>query len=368
MNGLRSPGSGLGRARRSSGIAVHCFIVPPEILTNVAVNPDATTAQRLRAIGDLLVSRDIRTQRRIVGALARETVVPTGTKRRAVYDAQNELSVHGVLRRGENDPPARDEVVNRAYDYSGLTYDFFAELFERTSIDDRGMRLDSTVHYGKDYANAFWNGTQMVYGDGDGELFGDFTQCIDIVAHEITHGVTQFEAGLEYQNQSGALNEHFSDVFGALVKQWAAGESAAAADWLIGKGIFIEKEGVKRLAVRSMAEPGTAYDDPLIGTDPQVGHMSDYVRTRDDDGGVHINSGIPNRAFVLAARSLGGNAWEVAGRIWYVVLRDRLRPTSRFQDCADQTCRLARELYDDAVAGKIADAWKEVGIEPRGKS
>ena len=185
------------------------------------------------------------------------------------------------------------------------------------------MRLDFTVHYGEDYNNAFWNGTQMVYGDGDGELFDRFTKRIDVIGHELTHGITEYEAALNYQGQPGALNESFSDVFGSLIKQYTLKQTVDKADWLIGKGVFSKK--VKGVALRSMQQPGTAYYDPTIGKDPQPGHMKNYVKTSNDNGGVHINSGIPNRAFYLAAIEIRGYGWEKTGKIWYITLRDRMR-------------------------------------------
>src|SRR5438045_1918371 len=128
----------------------------------------------------------------------------------------------------------------------------------------------------------------MVCGDGDGALFNRFTIALDVIAHELTHGVTQTEAQLEYRGQSGALNESMSDVFGSLVKQWAGNQTARQADWLIGAGLFTPT--VKGAAIRSMKAPGTAYDDPVLGADPQPADMANYVTTRADNGGVHINS------------------------------------------------------------------------------
>ncbi|KAJ8134076.1 hypothetical protein OY671_012710, partial [Metschnikowia pulcherrima] len=142
-----------------------------------------------------------------------------------------------------------------------------------------------------------------------------FTVAVDIIGHESTHGVIDSEAASAYQGQSGASNESSCDVFGASVKQYASGQSAREADWSVGQGSFSPK--VKARASRSMAEPGSAYDDPVSGKDPQPAHMSAYVDTPQDNGGVHINSGIPNRAFYSAATALDGPAWEVAGRIWY---------------------------------------------------
>src|SRR5690242_1922321 len=167
----------------------------------------------------------------------------------------------------------------------------------------------------------------MVFGDGDGDLFNRFTIALDVIAHELTHGVTGDEAHLVYLGQAGALNESISDVFGSLVKQYVSGEKAADADWLIGRGLFTAK--VRGIALRSMKAPGTAFDDPLLGKDEQPAHMRDFVHTSADHGGVHINSGIPNHAFYLLAVALGGYAWEKAGRIWYETVRDRrLKPTA----------------------------------------
>src|SRR4029078_6294862 len=205
------------------------------------------------------------------------------------------------------------------------------------------MKLDSTVHYGDDYNNAFLNRTQLGYGEGDGDIFQRFTKSIDVIGHELTHGVTQYEAALEYEGQAGALNESFSDVFGSLVKQYSHKQKVDKADWLIGDGLFSAK--VKGVALRSMKEPGSAYKHPTIGKETQHAHMKNYVNTTSDNGGVHINSGIPNRAFYLIAVELGGYAWEKAGKIWYTALTERLRERSNFQKTADVTAEVAATIY-----------------------
>src|SRR5262249_54278963 len=147
-----------------------------------------------------------------------------------------------------------------------------------------------------------------------------------------------------YIGQPGALNESISDVFGSLVKQYKLKQTADKADWLIGAGLL--GKNVKGKALRSMAEPGTAYDDPVLGKDPQPGNMKDYVQTSEDSGGVHVNSGIPNRAFFLAATKIGGFAWEKAGRIWYDTIRDKsLKPTSTFHQFAHRTVMNAGHLF-----------------------
>ena len=340
----------------------HC-IIPPDILRNIAEK--GNDAQRDWAYQAIEEGAQIRGQREAIASFAMLAAVPTGGKRRTVYDAQNSTRLPGKLVRGEDDPKSKDIAVNEAFVGAGKTYDFFSKIYDRNSIDDRGMRLDSTVHYDSEYNNAFWNGRQMVYGDGDGQIFERFTIALDVIAHELAHGVTQFEAGLIYQNQSGALNEHFSDVFGSLVKQYAKKQKADKADWLIGKGLL--SKAIKGVALRSMKEPGTAYNDPLIGKDPQPAHMKNFVKTTRDNGGVHINSGIPNKAFYEAAIRIGGNAWEKTGRIWYITLRDRLRSNSQFQDCANLTSAVAAELYGVGSTEQkaIKDAWDVVGIKAK---
>ncbi|MGH6819945.1 MAG: M4 family metallopeptidase, partial [Methylocella sp.] len=222
--------------------------------------------------------------------------------------------------------------------------------------------LVSSVHYGQKYDNAFWDGRQMVYGDGDGVIFQRFTAALDVIAHELTHGVTQFTAQLAYQDQSGALNESMSDAFGSMVKQWALGQTVDQADWLIGAAIMAP--GFRGRALRDMANPGTAFDDPNLGKDSQPGHMKDYVQTTSDNGGVHTNSGIPNRAFVLAAKAIGGHSWEKTGKIWYVTLTERLTGNAGFAKCATETVSVARDLFpgDPSIAEKVAKAWTDVGV------
>jgi len=245
----------------------------------------------------------------------------------------------------------------------GLTADFYAEVYGRDSIDDAGMPLLATVHYGEDYDNAFWNSEQMVYGDGDGDIFNNFTIPIDVTGHEMTHGVTENEAALIYWGQSGALNESVSDVFGSLVKQAANDQKAEDADWLIGEGLLADQ--VDGVALRSMKAPGTAYDDRVLGKDPQPADMDNYVNTLDDNGGVHINSGIPNHAFYLAATAIGGYAWETAGLIWYETLcSPRLTSYARFNDFARLTIATARDIFAESSeeVAAVTDAWATVGV------
>jgi len=284
------------------------------------------------------------------------------TKRRQVYDAGHHQILPGKLVMTEDRPVSSDAEAQEAFDGSGATYDFFAKVFLRHSIDDRGLQLDSTVHYGTRFDNAMWNGRQMIYGDGDGKLFTRFTKSLDVIGHELTHGVTQYTAALEYHDQPGALNEHISDAFGIMVKQYRMGLTSSGSDWLIGAGLL--GPSVRGVAVRSMKAPGTAYDDPVLGKDPQPSHMRHYVSGADDNGGVHINSGILNRAFYLSAKGLGGYAWSVAGRVWYRTMTAKLSPRSGFQDFANATVLSAGELYGigGSVQITIASAFSEVGL------
>jgi Zn-dependent metalloprotease len=254
--------------------------------------------------------------------------------------------------------------VDEAYDGLGATYDLFCSEYERDSLDDNGMELNATVHFFVNYDNAFWDGERMVFGDGDGVLFDRFTKSVDVIGHELAHGVTEFTAGLVYLGQPGALNESVSDVFGSLVKQYVNGQTADTADWLIGADLFIPG-AINGVALRSLAAPGTAYDDPLLGKDPQPAHMDDFVRTLSDNLGVHINSGIPNHAFYLTARQIGGFAWERAGLIWYLSLTDpSLRRVARFQDFAELTLLVASRIFGSASPEyrAVRDGWAGVGI------
>jgi Zn-dependent metalloprotease len=343
-----------------------CFIIPEYMNKNIVEK--GSKDQKQRAWKNLILTEQLRGRRLVTGLMSSMFSV-SNTLNRTIFDAEHGENLPGTLVRHEGGRPAGGVSVTEAYNYSGATYKFYKEIFDRNSIDTNGMRLDSTVHYAEDYNNAFWNGTQMVYGDGDGEIFQRFTKCIDVVGHELTHGVTQYEAALEYQGQSGALNESFSDVFGSLVKQYSAKpkQTVDKADWLIGAGLFSRK--VKGMALRSMKEPGTAYNDPTLGKDPQPGHMKDYDNTSSDNGGVHINSGIPNRAFYLTAMGLGGYAWEKAGKIWYITLRDRLRERSDFQKAANLTFEVAGSLYGNGGVEQntVNRAWDQVGITIKSK-
>ncbi|WP_191564820.1 protealysin inhibitor emfourin [Janibacter melonis] len=341
----------------------HCAIVPPHLLDALAASGDPELAARARHVR--AVDAELRRARRTRGALPDEGATPAAPGvggARSVHDAKGEQQLPGDLVRGEGDPATGDAAVDEAYDGLGATRDFWRTVYGRDSLDGRGMGLVGTVHYGQQYDNAFWDGSQMVFGDGDGVIFTRFTASLDVIGHELAHGVTELTSGLVYQGQSGALNEHVSDVFGVLVKQHHLGQDADAADWLVGAELLAP--GVQGRALRSMSEPGTAYDDPRMGKDPQPGHMDDFVVTSADNGGVHINSGIPNRAFYLLATALGGPAWERAGQIWVDTILGDIRADCDFARFAALTVVAARARYDDEVAAQVLAAWQGVGVVP----
>jgi Zn-dependent metalloprotease len=345
---------------------MRCAIIPPHILEHIVVHGDDP---ELRSIArrSLVADSALRTDR---GFWARAMAIPpspTGQPakpNRTIDDAKHQLDLPGQTVRTEGSAPTGDPAADQSYDWLGATFDLFAQEYGRNSIDGAGMSMISTVHYGQSYDNAFWNGSQMVYGDGDGRIFTAFTGPIEVTGHELTHGVTQHTAALEYYGQSGALNESISDVFGSLVKQRHLGQTCDQADWLIGAGLLAP--GVRGVALRSMKAPGTAYDDPQLGKDPQPADMGHYVETYQDNGGVHVNSGIPNRAFYLTAAAIGGHAWERAGHIWYETLTSgQLSPTADFAAFATATMAAAERLYGASGGeyGAVRDAWSEVGVK-----
>jgi Zn-dependent metalloprotease len=344
-----------------------CRIIPPHLLRRIALN--GSPAQRAAALATMATDQTVRlgraTYQLMEGRAHKALMATTATlKQRTVYDAGGAEVLPGNVVRNEGAAASADVAVNEAYDGLGATFDFYLAAYERNSIDDEGMHLDATVHYGQRYDNAFWNGQQMVFGDGDGDLFNRFTVSLDVIGHELTHGVTGDEAQLVYTGQPGALNESISDVFGSLVKQYARKQTAGDADWLIGAGLFTAR--VHGVALRSMKAPGTAFDDPVLGKDDQPATMTGYMHTTDDNGGVHINSGIPNHAFYLAAAHFGGYAWEKAGRIWYETLRDsRLRKTATFSQFAHTAVLNADHLFGTTARKAVADAWNQVGVKVR---
>ena len=339
--------------------------VPPHMLDAILLR--GSDAQKKMALALNSQAVKDRSQRQ---ALAEAAIVPTPMfagvttpkVNREVYDGNNKAGLPGQLARDETTGASGDKIVDRAFISSGDVYKLYLNAFGRDSLDGNGMTLVSTVHHRRNYNNAIWNGRQMAYGDGDGILFQPFVNSLSIVGHELSHGVVQFSGGLVYRDQSGALNESFSDVFGALTVQFKKKQTVDEANWLIGDGIFTPN--VSGVALRSMKEPGEAYADDVLGKDPQPYHMDFFNNTSSDNGGVHINSGIPNHAFYLLAQYLGGNAWEKPGQIWYESLQTINNPHATFFDWAVNTLMTSDSLFGQGSRESkfTRRAWKLVGI------
>jgi Zn-dependent metalloprotease len=288
--------------------------VPSHVLLDAALrNPDLTTLTKtLYLTQQLWAGSDARK-----GELFR-FLTAAGKGDRFIYDAKNLTRRPGTLVRKEGDAAVADATVNDGYDFHGIVRDYYLKVHGRNSIDANGMAIKGIVHYDQDYDNAFWDGQYMTYGDGDHTLFLTF-MLLNVAAHELTHGVTEYAVpgGINYWGQAGAINERESDVGGANVESWFMNVSAKQYHWLVGKGIWVPaapgSKAVRR-ALRDMLNPGSAYNDPRLGKDRQPAHMKDYVRTSSDNGGVHTNSGIPNRIYALFACGIEdaglGNDWD----------------------------------------------------------
>jgi Zn-dependent metalloprotease len=244
-------------------------------------------------------------------------------KSRTIYNA-NGSTTTGTFARGEGDPATGNRDVDNAYDFTGATYDYYASTFGRDSYDGAGGELVSFVHYGVGYQNAFWDGFEMVYGDG--------FAVDDVTAHELTHAVTERTAGLEYQDQPGALNESISDQAGWDVDP---GDSTMGEDLPVG-------------AIRDMRDPG-AYGQPATA--------SQYVCTSSDNGGVHTNSGIPNKVYANLVDSLGrGGAAQVRYRAQTVYMG----PNATFADARAAEEQAASDLGYSATT--VGNAWQAQGV------
>lgn len=343
-----------------------CYFVPPYVEAALAESPEVPSVDQTQ-LGLSAAARGRRAEKAGEESAEPEAVPSlappaTGTSRREVYDSGNTNNQRVNLVRPEGSPETKDAEVINAYDNAGLVRSFYRQMLNRDSIDNRSLDLILNVHFGSQYNNAFWDGDEMTFGDGDGVIFSGFARSLDVVAHELAHGVTQYASGLVYQGESGALNEHFSDVFGTAVTQWAANERPEDADWLIGDEIM--GPDLYGEALRSMRNPGTAYDNPVLGKDPQPAHYSKRYTGTGDNGGVHINSGIPNRAFYQVATELGDTF--VAARIWYHALHF-LQPNSTFAQAAARVADSARILVKAGVVHKgaaqiVRGAWRDVGV------
>jgi Zn-dependent metalloprotease len=250
-----------------------------------------------------------------------------------------------------------DATAKRAFVETSSVATFYSQVFGRNSVDNAGMTLASSIHYGTGYNNAFWNGSQMTYGDGDGSIFVDFTKGNDVIGHELTHGVTQYSLQLDYADEAGGLNESLSDCFGSMFRQWEAKQNVNQADWLIGKDIMGPAALGKGLTcLRDMANPAAKHC-----LSPQPTKFSQFKPGMDP----HESSGIPNLAFCLIAKAAGGNSWDKVGQIWYKSMTGfGPTPAMKMKAFANRTRAVATQLYpgNTAVAGAVDTGWKKVGL------
>jgi Zn-dependent metalloprotease len=364
---------------------IHCIIPPymseklSDMLNNTSTTRGGTRGAKIPPDEVAGTSENaFRNKRKLLASMPivkrsfRSAASASATKlHREVYDAnESPMSVGQLIwKEGQKDMPKSKDALN-VIEGAGNVWNFYKKLFNRNSIDNAGLPLIQTIRYRehplKPFFNAFWDGQQMFYGTGMPQLTNSFTSDLDIIAHELTHGVIDFEARLEYENQSGALNESFADVFGILVKQWVNKTDARKSDWLIGSNIL---KGTN--ALRSLKAPGTAYkNDPVFGDDPQPAHMKNFVKLPNtengDYGGVHYNSGITNFAFYVASFELGGNAWEKTGAAWYAALTycKLMKKDTNFAGAAAATVKKAAALFGKgSLAEKaVQKGWKEAGV------
>jgi vibriolysin len=277
------------------------------------------------------------------------------------YDGNNGSSLPGSLD-CTNTQACSDSVLQAAHDNASLTYDYYADKFGRDSLDDNGMTLLSTAHHRLNYNNAFWNGQQMAYGDGDGTTFAPFPLSLDVVAHELTHGVTDFESDLIYANESGALNEALSDIFGAAAEAFRDG-AISSDTWKVGEDVYTPNQAGD--ALRYMDDPtddGSSYD-----------YYPERYTGSQDNGGVHWNSGIANLAFYLMVE--GGThprgkttvtvpaiGMSKAEQIFYRAQTSYLTASSTFQAARNATTQAAADLYGDTEVAAVHAAWCSVGV------
>jgi Zn-dependent metalloprotease len=260
-------------------------------------------------------------------------------RNRLVYNANNGATLPGTLVRSEGGPATGNKDVDNAYNYSGDTYDLYSSWFGRDSYDGKGATLKSSAHFRNGYENAFWNGVQMVYGDG-------FASAEDVVGHELTHAVTEYTSGLVYEWQSGALNEAFSDIMGETLEYFKKGSN----DWLMGAAL-------PGGAIRSLKEPNEYF---VLGQ-PGPKQMSEWYGGCEDNFGVHVNSTIVGHAYYLLAKEIGVPS---AAQIFYRAFTLYLKPNSTFEDARNSAIQAAADLYGSGSTqyNKTVTAFNTVGL------
>lgn len=336
-------------------------VVPPLLLSRMIDHGGAdlqVAASRSRVPAEALRRARPAPARRLTEAGIRLVVYDAGHQNVLERERLTQVRVSGA-------PPTGDPDVDDAYDAMAATAAFTQDVLRRSSIDGVGTELSAAVHYGQNFNNAFWSGELLFLGDGDGRIFRRFSGCPDVVAHELFHALPGI-ADLSFYGQSGALVESLCDVLAMLVVQYTRREAAAEASWILGENLLVAD--VRGVGLRSLKAPGTAYDDETLGKDPQHAHMDGFVATDTDNGGVHINSGIPSHAFYRLATALGGRAWERAGLIWYDAITTEAPDADLdFHGFARRTIAAAdrRHGIESEETRATREAWDAVGLPPR---
>ena len=338
-----------------------CFIIPKDILEKLSKDPDLSEELRKAFEHTSRVTTELHKLRDQAIVLARATSMfgarppelapfPAVT----VYDCKHHQTLPGLP--VPNPGSSRDLTASRTFKETTAVANFYKQVFGRNSIDGFGMTMMSSIHYGVNYNNAMWNGSQMIYGDGDNNIFIDFTASNDVIGHELTHGVTQHTLQLVYSGDAGGLNESLSDCFGSMFRQWQANQDTTHADWLIGHDIMGPIAKTKGYTcLRNMANPADAHC-----LAPQPTKYSQITPGMDP----HYSSGPPNFAFFLACKAVGGKSWEKVGQIWYRALTGVPSPNMKMKEFADRTRKLATQMYSSVptVATAVDNAWKQVGL------
>ena len=339
----------------------HCHIIPDAVLERLAKDEKLSDEERKNFANTAQVAKEFRKLRVQAGEFTANTMpqslAPTASPAPAitVADCHHTQTLPGAP--VPNPGSSADATAKRAFVETTAVAKFYKDIFHRNSVDNAGMTLGSSIHYGVKFNNAFWNGLRMTYGDGDGNIFVDFTKGNDVIGHELTHGVTQHSLQLAYTDEAGGLNESMSDVFGSMFRQWQAGQDVGHADWLIGKDIMGPGAHARGFTcLRDMASPGAVHC-----LAPQPFKFSDYHNGMDP----HSSSGIPNLAFHNVAQAIGGKSWEKAGQIWYKALTGFApSPHMKMKPFADRTRHLAATMYSGnaAVAHAVDAGWVSVGL------
>lgn len=330
-----------------------CFIIPDSLLGQIGDKKSLKISQKLRGA-----------RNSILNLIFKPKAVNTAGKDRKTYDCNHKETLPGKLVLTEEPTPnpmfnmnsiLTDEEVLIAHKWTGVVYDFYSQVLGRNSLDDKGMTLVSSVKYGQDYNNAFWNSKQMVYGSGDGKFFKPLVRDLSVAGHEMTHGVVERTCGLVYMGQSGALNEALADCFGIAIEHWFKGQSdPRQAGWILGDDMIGSEFPGK--GIRSFVPNEKAYTGDI-----QPSHMKDYKRMLGDNGGVHINSKIPNVVFFRLCLLMSEPSYGTPIKLLYKTML-KLGKYSNFKDYAKKLRETAKQEYGARVYDLVDTALRDTGL------